>query len=79
MGEVLTDLAVMIAAVGFIVSSIFITGLGASFSREIVTYAGGNLYLLLMFGAASSFVLEMCIRDRVVACVYRIALQVRLF
>ncbi len=58
-GEVLTDLAVMIAAVGFIVSSIFITGLGASFSREIVTYAGGNLYLLLMFGAASSFVLGM--------------------
>lgn len=58
-GLILTDLAVMIAAVGLIVSSVFVTGLGASFSREIVSFAGGNPYLLLLLGAASSFILGM--------------------
>lgn len=58
-GLTLIDLVTMMAGIGLILGSVFITGLGSSFARSIVVYSGGNVYLLLLFGAIVSFVLGM--------------------
>ncbi|MBE0591645.1 MAG: TRAP transporter large permease subunit, partial [Gemmatimonadales bacterium] len=42
-----------------IIGAMSITGVANSFSRELVQYAGGNVWLLLAAGAATSFVLGM--------------------
>lgn len=49
----------ILAGIGLIVGSLSITGVGSSVSRELVHAAGDNLYLLLVFGALTSFVLGM--------------------
>ena len=47
----------MVAGIGFIVGCMSVTGLGFSFSSEIVSLAGGNIPLLVILGAATSFIL----------------------
>lgn len=49
----------ILAGIGLIVGSLSITGVGSSVSRELVFAAGDNVYLLLVFGALTSFVLGM--------------------
>ncbi|MCB1972266.1 MAG: TRAP transporter fused permease subunit [Geminicoccaceae bacterium] len=49
----------ILAGIGLIVGSLSITGVGSAVSRELVFAAGDNLYLLLIFGAITSFVLGM--------------------
>lgn len=49
----------MLTGIGFIVGSLSITGLGSSFSHEIVAIAGGNIVLVLIFTALGSLVLGM--------------------
>lgn len=49
----------ILAGIGLIVGSLSITGVGSAVSRELVFAAGDNLYLLLVFGALTSFVLGM--------------------
>lgn len=49
----------ILAGIGLIVGSLSITGVGNAFSRELVQYAGDSVILLLIFGAATSFVLGM--------------------
>ncbi|RPE70929.1 TRAP transporter 4TM/12TM fusion protein [Pacificibacter maritimus] len=49
----------ILAGIGLIVGSLSITGVGSSVSRELVFAAGDNVYLLLVFGAITSFVLGM--------------------
>lgn len=49
----------ILAGIGLIVGSLSITGVGSAVSRELVFAAGDNLYLLLVFGAITSFVLGM--------------------
>ncbi|MFC2032671.1 TRAP transporter large permease subunit [Chloroflexota bacterium] len=44
---------------GFIVGSFAVTGIGVSFSSEVVALAGENVILLLVSGALASFVLGM--------------------
>jgi TRAP transporter 4TM/12TM fusion protein len=58
-GHTLIDLVTMMAGIGLILGSVFITGLGASFARSIVAVSGGNVYLLLLLGALVSFILGM--------------------
>jgi len=58
-GQLLTELVGILAAVGLIVGSLAMTGLGHAFSRELVVLAGGNIYLLLLLGAITSFILGM--------------------
>ena len=58
-GETLADMSTLFAGISLIVGSIFMTGVGTSFSREVVVFAGGNIFLLLMLGAVASFVLGM--------------------
>ncbi|MBX2880784.1 MAG: TRAP transporter fused permease subunit [Granulosicoccus sp.] len=49
----------VLAGVGLVVGALAITGVGNAFSRELLQYAGGNPYLLLVFGALTSFILGM--------------------
>ncbi len=58
-GVALAQLVAILAGVGLVVGALSITGVGSAFARELVQYAGGNVYLLLFFGALTSFVLGM--------------------
>jgi TRAP-type uncharacterized transport system fused permease subunit len=58
-GLVLSELVAILAACGFIIGAFSVTGVGASFSREIVQLAGNNAALMLIFGALASFILGM--------------------
>lgn len=58
-GRILTELTALIAGIGFIVGSLSITGVSFSFARELVTVAGDNMFLILVAGAVTSFVLGM--------------------
>ena len=58
-GRLLSGLATIFAAVGMIIGSMSITGVGHSLSREVVAFAGGNVLYLLLLGAFASFVLGM--------------------
>ena len=58
-GQGLAQLVCLIAGIGLIIGAMSITGVANSFSRELVQYAGGNVYLLLAAGAVTSFVLGM--------------------
>jgi TRAP-type uncharacterized transport system fused permease subunit len=49
----------VLAGIGLIVGSLSYTGVGGAFSGELVQLAGDNIFLLLMFGAVTSFVLGM--------------------
>ncbi len=54
-----SELIVTLAAVGFIIGALSMTGVGAALSGEMVNLAGDNAYLLLLMGAIASFVLGM--------------------
>lgn len=58
-GRILTDLTCLIAGIGFIVGALSITGVSFSFARELVSVAGDNMFLILVAGAITSFVLGM--------------------
>ncbi|GAB4392003.1 MAG: TRAP transporter permease [Kiloniellaceae bacterium] len=58
-GHSVAYLFAVLAGIGLIVGSLSITGVGNSFSRELVQYADGSVTLLLTFGAITSFVLGM--------------------
>jgi len=56
-GRLLGQITAILAGVGLIVGSLSGTGVANSFSRELVSFAHGNLILLLGFGAITSFIL----------------------
>jgi TRAP transporter 4TM/12TM fusion protein len=58
-GRLLSELISIIAAVGMILGALALTGVAASFAREIVSMAGGNMILMIIFGALASFILGM--------------------
>ncbi len=58
-GRILADLTCLIAGIGFIVGALSITGVSFSFARELVTVAGDNMFLILVAGAITSFILGM--------------------
>jgi TRAP transporter 4TM/12TM fusion protein len=53
------NIVAILAGIGFIVGALSYTGVGGAFSRELLQFAGGNVYLLLVLGALTSFVLGM--------------------
>ena len=55
----IVNIVAILAGVGFIVGALSYTGVGGAFSRELLQFAGGNVYLLLVFGAITSFILGM--------------------
>lgn len=58
-GTTLIELFVILASIGMIIGSLSMTGMAQAFSREITFLAGNNLYILLIFGAITCFILGM--------------------
>lgn len=58
-GKLLAELVAILSGVGMILGSLALTGVAAAFAREIVALAGGNLYIMLILGAFTSFILGM--------------------
>ncbi|MCX5908178.1 MAG: TRAP transporter fused permease subunit, partial [Deltaproteobacteria bacterium] len=58
-GKVVTQLVGILAAAGLIIGGLSITGVALAFSRELVGAVGDNLFLILLMGAISSFVLGL--------------------
>ena len=58
-GKLMAQLTAILAGIGLVIGSLSMTGVAHSFSRELVVLAGGNVPLLLLIGAFTSFVLGM--------------------
>ncbi|MBB4285174.1 TRAP transporter permease [Roseospira goensis] len=58
-GKNISHLIGILAGIGLIVGALSITGVGNAFSRELVQYAGDNVFLMLVLGALTSFILGM--------------------
>ncbi|WP_281827416.1 TRAP transporter permease [Jannaschia rubra] len=64
--DLLLDIAVnvgklvaILAGIGLVVGGLSYTGVAGAFSRELLLHAGGNIPLMLLAGAVTSFVLGM--------------------
>ncbi len=57
--KTISNIIAILAGIGVIVGSLAFTGVGGAFSRELVGIAQGNLWLLLIMGAVTSFLLGM--------------------
>ncbi|MDI6753795.1 MAG: TRAP transporter fused permease subunit [Thermodesulfobacteriota bacterium] len=58
-GKFLAELVAILGAIGLVIGALSVTGVAHSFSRELVAFAGGNVILLLLIGALTSFILGM--------------------
>lgn len=58
-GRILGEITAILAAIGLLIGSLFLTGVAQSLSTEIIELAGGNLILLVSLGAITSFILGM--------------------
>ncbi len=56
-GKLLAELVAVLAAVGLIIGGLMMTGMAGTFSGDLVRLAGGNVPLLLLLGALTSFIL----------------------
>ena len=56
-GKLLIELVVVLAGVGLIVGSLSLTGLSGTLVNDLLSLAGDDIGLLLLMGAATSFVL----------------------
>jgi TRAP transporter 4TM/12TM fusion protein len=56
-GRLLAGLVPLLAAVGMLVGSLFVTGTAASITSDLVHLSQGNLFIMLIMGALISFVL----------------------
>ncbi len=56
-GKLLVELVVVLGGVGLIVGALSLTGLGGTLVNDLLFIAGGSVALLLLMGAATSFVL----------------------
>ena len=58
-GKVLAELVALLCAIGAIIGALSLTGVAHSFSTELLSMAKGNIALLLILGAVTSFILGM--------------------
>lgn len=58
-GQNIAHLVGILAGIGLVVGALSITGVGNAFSRELVQYAGDSVFLMLVLGALTSFILGM--------------------
>jgi len=58
-GCILAEIVGLLAACGFIIGSLSLTGVAHSFSSELIRIAGGNPLLILIVGAITSYILGM--------------------
>jgi len=57
--RVVAEIAGIMAAVGLLIGSLLLTGMAQTLSTSLIELAGGNLYLMVAFGAIASFILGM--------------------
>ena len=57
--RITSELVVILGAVGIIVGSLALTGVGTTFPRELIGLAGGNTIITLVLGALASYILGM--------------------
>ena len=55
----LASLVPLFAGIGMIIGSLSMTGVAHGLTREIIGLAGGNIFLLLLLGAVTSYILGM--------------------
>jgi len=58
-GKTIVNIVGILVGIGMIIGALSLTGVGPAFSSELLRFAGGNVYLLLILGAVTSFVLGM--------------------
>jgi TRAP transporter 4TM/12TM fusion protein len=58
-GRTLAELVALLCAIGTIIGALSLTGVAHSFSTEIIALAKGNVALILLLGAMTSFILGM--------------------
>lgn len=56
-GQLMAELAGILAAIGLIVGSLAVTGMAGTLANDLVYIAGENVVILLIMGAVTSFVL----------------------
>lgn len=54
-----TNIFAILVGVGMVIGTLSFTGVGPAFSRELLLLSGGSVYLLLVLGALTSFILGM--------------------
>lgn len=59
LGRLMAELVAILAAVGFLIGSLSVTGLAGTVSSDLVRLAGGSPLYLLLLGAIACFVLGM--------------------
>lgn len=57
LGRLFAEMAGLLAAVGLIVGALVVTGKVGNIASDLLSFADGDLYLLLLMGAATAFVL----------------------
>lgn len=58
-GEAVVFISILCAVAGLVVGTLGLTGLGSSLSQNLISLAGGNVWLLLVFAALGCIVLGM--------------------
>lgn len=58
-GVLVTQTAAIILPIAFVVSALTITGVTGSVTSGLVSLGGGNLYLIILFGALACFIMGM--------------------
>lgn len=58
-GKLFVELATILAGIGLLVGAFSMTGLTGALTGELLSIAGDNIFLLLVMGAATSFILGM--------------------
>lgn len=58
-GKLMAQVTAILAGIGLVIGSLSMTGVAYAFARELVMFAGENMYFMLMIGALASFILGM--------------------
>jgi TRAP transporter 4TM/12TM fusion protein len=56
-GTLITQSIAVVLPIGFIVGALAFSGMSAAFTAGIISLGGGNLYMLILLGAVSAFIL----------------------
>jgi len=55
--QTIVGIVAILTGIGMIIGSLTFTGIGAGFARELLLFANGNVYVILLLGALTSFIL----------------------
>ncbi len=58
-GKTIVNIVGILVGIGMIIGALSLTGVGPAFSSELLLFADGSVWLLLILGAVTSFVLGM--------------------